>query len=86
MKDTPPMANVIEIRPEDESEAHTSLDAICREGTHGKAKPRQATNGTGTRTIEAPRGRDRREGHHFTSATLPPYMRRTPKRRPKSSC
>jgi len=46
---------------------------------HGKARPRQVTSGTGTMTVEAPRVRDRREGHRFTSAILPPYMRRTPK-------
>lgn len=46
---------------------------------HGKAKPRQVTSGAGTMAVEAPRVRDRREGHRFTSAILPPYMRRTPK-------
>ncbi len=51
---------------------------------HGKARPRQVTIGSGTMTIEAPRVRDRRvdeEGHRqrFTSAILPPYMRRSPK-------
>jgi len=46
---------------------------------HGKAKPRQVTSGAGTMTIEAPRVRDRREGERFTSAILPPYMRRSPK-------
>ncbi len=34
---------------------------------HGKARPRQVTSGTGTMTVEAPRVRDRREGHRFTS-------------------
>ncbi len=51
---------------------------------HGKARPRQVTTGTGTMTVEAPRVRDRRvdeEGkrERFTSAILPPYMRRSPK-------
>jgi len=46
---------------------------------HGKARPRQVTSGAGTMTIEAPRVRDRREGQRFTSAILPPYMRRSPK-------
>ena len=46
---------------------------------HGKAKPRQVTSGAGTMEVEAPRVRDRRAGHRFTSAILPPYMRRTPK-------
>lgn len=46
---------------------------------HGKAKSRQVTSGAGTMAVKAPRVRDRREGHRFTSAILPPYMRRTPK-------
>ena len=51
---------------------------------HGKARPRQVTIGSGTMTVEAPRVRDRRvdaAGHRqrFTSAILPPYMRRSPK-------
>jgi len=51
---------------------------------HGKARPRQVTIGAGTMTVEAPRVRDRRvdpAGHRqrFTSAILPPYMRRSPK-------
>jgi transposase-like protein len=51
---------------------------------HGKARPRQVTIGAGTMTVDAPRVRDRRAdpaGHRqrFTSAILPPYMRRSPK-------
>jgi transposase-like protein len=51
---------------------------------HGKARPRQVTIGAGTMTVEAPRVRDRRvdengERQRFTSAILPPYMRRSPK-------
>jgi transposase-like protein len=51
---------------------------------HGKARPRRVTTGTGTMTVEAPRVRDRRvdengERQRFTSAILPPYMRRSPK-------
>ncbi len=46
---------------------------------NGKARPRQVTSGAGTMTVEAPRVRDRREGERFTSAILPPYMRRSPK-------
>jgi transposase-like protein len=46
---------------------------------NGKANPRQVTTGAGTMTVEAPRVRDRREDHRFTSAILPPYMRRSPK-------
>ena len=51
---------------------------------HGKARSRQVTIGAGTMTVKAPRVRDRRvdgAGHRqrFTSAILPPYMRRSPK-------
>jgi transposase-like protein len=51
---------------------------------HGKARTRQVTIGGGTMAVEAPRVRDRRideDGHRqrFTSAILPPYMRRSPK-------
>jgi transposase-like protein len=46
---------------------------------NGKARARQLTSGAGTMTVEAPRVRDRREGERFTSAILPPYMRRSPK-------
>lgn len=46
---------------------------------NGKANPRQVTLGCGTVEVEMQRVRDRREGHRFTSAILPPYMRRSPK-------
>ncbi len=51
---------------------------------HGKARPRQVTIGAGTMTVQAPRVRDRRvaedgQRQRFTSAILPPYMRRSPK-------
>lgn len=46
---------------------------------NGKARSRQVTTGAGTMTVEAPRVRDRRADHRFTSAILPPYMRRSPK-------
>ncbi|MGH7664434.1 MAG: IS256 family transposase [Gemmatimonadaceae bacterium] len=51
---------------------------------NGKAQPRQVTVGSGTVEITAPRINDRRvdtDGNRqrFTSAILPPYMRRSPK-------
>ena len=51
---------------------------------NGKARPRQVTVGSGTIDVQAPRVNDRRvdgDGHRarFTSAILPPYMRRSPK-------
>jgi transposase-like protein len=51
---------------------------------NGKARPRQVTLGSGTIEISAPRVNDRRtdaDGNRqrFTSAILPPYMKRSPK-------
>lgn len=51
---------------------------------NGSAKERRVTCGAGTLAIRAPRVNDRRvdesgERHRFTSAILPPYMRRSPK-------
>jgi putative transposase len=51
---------------------------------NGKARARQVTVGSGTIEVSAPRVNDRRtdaEGNRqrFTSAILPPYMRRSPK-------
>ena len=45
---------------------------------NGKAQARQVTVGCGTVEVEAPRVRDRRDGNRFTSAILPPYLRRSP--------
>ncbi len=51
---------------------------------NGKARPRRVTVGSGTLDVTAPRINDRRvdaegERKRFTSAILPPYMRRSPK-------
>ncbi len=51
---------------------------------NGKARPRRVTVGSGTLEVTAPRINDRRvdaegERKRFTSAILPPYMRRSPK-------
>lgn len=51
---------------------------------NGKARPRQVTLGAGTIEVAAPRVNDRRTDadgrrQRFTSAILPPYMRRSPK-------
>ena len=46
---------------------------------NGKARSRWVTVGSGTLDITAPRVHDRRAGHRFTSAILPPYVRRSPK-------
>jgi hypothetical protein len=51
---------------------------------NGRGRPRQVTLGSGTVTIEAPRVNDKRvvdgERQKFTSAILPPYLRRSQKR------
>jgi putative transposase len=46
---------------------------------NGTARPRQVTLGAGTVEVAAPRVHDRRPGQRFTSAILPPWMRRSPK-------
>lgn len=46
---------------------------------NGKARERSVTLGCGTIRVEAPRVRDNREGHHFTSEILPPYLRKSAK-------
>jgi len=46
---------------------------------NGKAQARKVTLGAGTVEVEAPRVHDRRAGQRFSSAILPPYMRRSPK-------
>ena len=46
---------------------------------NGKGKPRTVSLGAGSIELQAPRVNDRRPGHRFTSAILPPYMRRSPR-------
>ncbi len=50
---------------------------------NGRARPRRVTLGAGTVKLEAPRVNDKRVvarvRQKFTSATLPPYLRRSPK-------
>lgn len=46
---------------------------------NGKSRERPLHTGAGTVKIAAPRVNDKRAGHKFTSAILPPYMRRTPR-------
>jgi putative transposase len=45
---------------------------------NGRARPRKVTMGAGTVEVRAPRVNDRREGAKFTSAILPPWLRRSP--------
>lgn len=46
---------------------------------NGKGKERKLTLGSGTIDLKAPRVNDRRDGCKFTSAILPPYLRKSPK-------
>lgn len=63
---------------------HRDVDGHALVVRNGKARARRVTVGSGTLEITAPRVNDRRvdpEGKRkrFTSAILPPYMRRSPK-------
>jgi putative transposase len=46
---------------------------------NGYHQLREITTAAGRVEVTAPRVDDRRDGHQFTSAILPPYMRRSPK-------
>jgi len=46
---------------------------------NGHRQTREITTAAGRVEVTAPRVDDRRDGHQFTSAILPPYMRRSPK-------
>ncbi len=48
---------------------------VVRNGHH---KARKIATGAGQLEIKAPRIADHRKGHRFTSAILPPYMRKSP--------
>ena len=48
---------------------------VVRNGRH---RAREVVTGVGKIPIRQPRVADRRADHHFTSAILPPYLRRTP--------
>ena len=48
---------------------------VVRNGHH---RTREVVTGVGKIAIRQPRIHDRRAEHHFTSAILPPYLRRTP--------
>jgi putative transposase len=45
---------------------------------HGKGKERTIQSGAGQIEIQVPRVNDKRPGEKFTSAILPPYLRRSP--------
>ena len=55
--------------------AAAGRQVVVRNGRHPQ---RELVSGIGKLIIRQPRVHDRREGHPFTSAILPPYLRRTP--------
>ena len=70
---------------EAEVEAYIQQHAHLRdENSHalvvrnGKARKRTLYCGAGTLSIRTPRVQDKVPGQHFTSAILPPYLRRAP--------
>jgi transposase-like protein len=71
-----------------EAERRAYLDAHAEERDeagrrlvvgNGYHPQREITTAAGRVEVQAPRVDDRRDGHQFTSAILPPYMRRSPK-------
>ena len=71
-----------------EAERRAYLDAHAHERDeagrrlvvgNGYHAEREVTTAAGRVEVQAPRVDDRRDGHRFTSAILPPYMRRSPK-------
>lgn len=54
-------------------------DGLAQVVRNGKSQARTIRTGAGVLKIAAPRVNDKREGQKFTSAILPPYMRRTPR-------
>ena len=59
-------------------------DEQCNRELDGRERPRKVTIGSGTMQVTSPRVRDERvdadaDRCRFTSETLPPYMRRSPK-------
>jgi transposase-like protein len=58
-----------------EASAAPGRQAVVRNGRHPR---RELVSGIGKLSVRQPRVHDRREGHDFTSAILPRYLRRTP--------
>jgi putative transposase len=76
------LAEALRLEAADYVESHRGLrgdDGRALVVGHGKARERSLTLGCGTVQLEAPRVRDKRPGKRFTSAILPPYLRRSPK-------
>ena len=68
-----------------EVEAYIERNKAQRDGSghqlvvrNGRHRAREVVTGVGKVPIRQPRVHDRRAEHHFTSAILPPYLRRSP--------
>jgi putative transposase len=76
------LQEAIEVEVADYVDEHrAALDAKSgRRGVvrNGRLPAREILSSLGPIRIEQPRVRDRREGRRFTSAILPPYLRRAP--------
>lgn len=62
-------------RHREERDAHGRAQAV----RNGRAQERQLVTGAGVLRLRAPRVHDRRAGERFSSAILPPYMRKSPR-------
>lgn len=54
-------------------------DGLRQVVRNGRAEPRKVVIGGMAVPVQAPRIEDRRDGEHFTSQILPPYLRRSPR-------
>ena len=64
------------IQQHQEEQDEAGLAQVVR---NGKSQARTIHTGAGVLKVAAPRVNDQRDGQKFTSAILPPYMRRTPR-------
>jgi len=77
---------MLEIALETEVAAYVEQYGQARDGRghamvvrNGRAQERSVATGAGVLQIRSPRVNDRRAGERFTSAFLPPYMRKSPR-------
>ena len=77
---------MLEVALETEVAAYVEQHSQARDGRghamvvrNGRAQERCVATGAGVLQIRAPRVNDRRSGERFTSAFLPPYMRKSPR-------
>ncbi len=76
------LQSAIEVEVEQHLETHKHLvdhEGLRRVVGNGHKPKRELVTGVGPIEIRQPRVHDRRKGKQFTSAILPPYLRRVPK-------